>query len=221
VRRPLSTVASKQTGKEASGAAAGASSKVKLEKKEAVVPPAAAASKHTRVKTEDENAMVVDHHPQPSAPAAAERGERIQSLTVRRSLLTSQDTKNVIPPKRAEGSRGHRVHRPTKVEPEEDEEEEQRVFKKRRTSSDAPEPESKVEEEEEDVEAALEARLGAEMRAFAKQEEADPEEGWDDLDAEDGDDPLMVSEYVVEIFQYMRQLEVSVYSLLFLVRTPY
>lgn len=31
---------------------------------------------------------------------------------------------------------------------------------------------------------------------------------WDDLDAEDADDPLMVSEYVVEIFDYMRQLEV-------------
>ena len=32
---------------------------------------------------------------------------------------------------------------------------------------------------------------------------------WDDLDAEDHEDPLMVSEYVVEIFSYMRQLEVS------------
>ncbi|RXW17651.1 hypothetical protein EST38_g8204 [Candolleomyces aberdarensis] len=198
VRRPLSTVGTKQTGKEA----AAASSKVKVEKKEAVVP---AATKPARTKAEDENAMVVDHHPQP--PAA---GERIQSLTVRRSLLTSQDTKNVIPPKRSDGTRGHRVQRP-KAEQEEDEEEEQRVFKKRRTSSDAPEPESKApeEEEEEDIEAVLEARMGAEMRAFAKEAEADPEEGWDDLDAEDGDDPLMVSEYVVEIFQYMRQLEVK------------
>lgn len=31
---------------------------------------------------------------------------------------------------------------------------------------------------------------------------------WDDLDAEDAEDPLMVSEYVNEIFAYMRQLEV-------------
>jgi hypothetical protein len=31
---------------------------------------------------------------------------------------------------------------------------------------------------------------------------------WDDLDAEDAGDPLMVSEYVVEIFEYMRHLEV-------------
>lgn len=31
---------------------------------------------------------------------------------------------------------------------------------------------------------------------------------WDDLDAEDSGDPLMVSDYVVEIFDYMKQLEV-------------
>lgn len=32
---------------------------------------------------------------------------------------------------------------------------------------------------------------------------------WDDLDADDKLDPLMVSEYVVEIFEYMRELEVG------------
>ena len=32
---------------------------------------------------------------------------------------------------------------------------------------------------------------------------------WDDLDAEDSGDPLMVSDYVVEIFDYMKQLEVN------------
>lgn len=31
---------------------------------------------------------------------------------------------------------------------------------------------------------------------------------WDDLDAEDMDDPLMVAEYVQDIVKYMRQLEV-------------
>ncbi|CAE6455160.1 unnamed protein product [Rhizoctonia solani] len=31
---------------------------------------------------------------------------------------------------------------------------------------------------------------------------------WDDLDAEDADDPTMVAEYVAEIFQYMKELEV-------------
>jgi G2/mitotic-specific cyclin 1/2 len=39
-------------------------------------------------------------------------------------------------------------------------------------------------------------------------EEEEPQD-WDDLDAEDMGDPLMVSEYVQEIIQYMRQLEVN------------
>ena len=40
--------------------------------------------------------------------------------------------------------------------------------------------------------------------------EADPEgDQWDDLDAEDTDDPLMVSEYVHEIFSYLKEVEVS------------
>lgn len=44
----------------------------------------------------------------------------------------------------------------------------------------------------------------------AKVEERQPakDEGWEDLDAEDHDDPLMVTEYVEEIFQYMKKLEV-------------
>jgi G2/mitotic-specific cyclin 1/2 len=32
---------------------------------------------------------------------------------------------------------------------------------------------------------------------------------WDDLDADDAGDPVMVSEYVVEIFEYLRKLEVN------------
>jgi hypothetical protein len=34
-------------------------------------------------------------------------------------------------------------------------------------------------------------------------------ENWLDLDKEDVDDPLMVSEYVVEIFEYLKELEIS------------
>lgn len=32
---------------------------------------------------------------------------------------------------------------------------------------------------------------------------------WEDLDLEDNGDPLMVSDYVVEIFDYMSHLEVN------------
>ncbi|UZJ53558.1 hypothetical protein CBS101457_002878 [Exobasidium rhododendri] len=35
------------------------------------------------------------------------------------------------------------------------------------------------------------------------------DEGWEDLDAEDADDPLMVAEYVNEIFDYMKELEMD------------
>ncbi|KAJ3197502.1 G2/mitotic-specific cyclin [Irineochytrium annulatum] len=37
----------------------------------------------------------------------------------------------------------------------------------------------------------------------------EPEQDWDDLDAEDAGDPLMVSEYVNEIFSYLKELEVA------------
>lgn len=41
-------------------------------------------------------------------------------------------------------------------------------------------------------------------------EEDDDE--WDDLDEGDEDDPLMVSTYVVEIYDYLRKLEVSFHA---------
>ena len=40
------------------------------------------------------------------------------------------------------------------------------------------------------------------------QENSETKPLWDDLDAEDIDDPLMVAEYVQDIVKYMRQLEV-------------
>ena len=51
----------------------------------------------------------------------------------------------------------------------------------------------------------------AALKVFADGEvEADPEgDHWDNLDARDADDPLMVSEYISEIFDYMRSAEVS------------
>ena len=49
------------------------------------------------------------------------------------------------------------------------------------------------------------------LKAFTDSEvEADPKgDHWDDLDARDADDPLMVSKYISEIFGYMRSAEVS------------
>lgn len=79
------------------------------------------------------------------------------------------------------------------------EEEDLRAYKKRRTSSEAPEDDYFVEQE-------LDEAPQFESQEFA---EADPNgDQWVDLDAEDADDPLMVSEYVHDIFNYLKGVEV-------------
>ncbi|THH19624.1 hypothetical protein EW146_g1582 [Bondarzewia mesenterica] len=109
-----------------------------------------------------------------------------------------------------------RVFTRVKQDPEEDEAEANRVFKKRRTSSDAPDEQlAPVKEEEEHDELALQeeeaqravAELSRHLTQIEREEEADPNEGWENLDDEDDGDPLMVSEYVVEIFEYLKEVE--------------
>ncbi|KAA8567131.1 hypothetical protein EYC84_010196 [Monilinia fructicola] len=71
------------------------------------------------------------------------------------------------------------------------------------------EPEKKtevVEEKENEVEAEAEVIIDPEPKESVRVEFA---EGVRDLDAEDLDDPLMVAEYVVEIFEYLKKLEVA------------
>jgi len=77
----------------------------------------------------------------------------------------------------------------------------QHVSKKRRTSSVGPDEKGPPLQERRVV---LEEHL-EEVQAQAVVEEIK----WDDLDREDEADPLMVSEYVVEIFDYLRQLEMQ------------
>ena len=70
-------------------------------------------------------------------------------------------------------------------------------------------------EEEEDMELA-QAELARHVAEIEAEAEADPEgEGWRDLDAEDEGDPLMVSEYVGEIFEYLKEIEVGCFSSFF------
>ncbi|EPQ30992.1 uncharacterized protein PFL1_01181 [Pseudozyma flocculosa PF-1] len=49
-----------------------------------------------------------------------------------------------------------------------------------------------------------------ESKRIKTEKDAKPakDEGWEDLDAEDMDDPLMVAEYVNDIFEYMKELEI-------------
>lgn len=134
--------------------------------------------KHRR----DDNAMAIDVPAASIVPVPAPR-----RLNVARSSIAVSTTRVQIQ---------KRVYQASKIV-EEDEDETERAFKKRRTSSDAPEDDFVAEQEVERVVQADEVQ------------EADPEgDQWDDLDAEDADDPLMVSEYVVEIFEYLKQVEV-------------
>jgi len=88
-----------------------------------------------------------------------------------------------------------------------------RVFKKRRTSSEA--PEDRKEDTKEQVEEGgqlhdiAERELQKHLQDIEREAEADPNGAeWEDLDAEDADDPMMVSEYVNEIFDYLKVIEV-------------
>jgi len=128
--------------------------------------------------------MLIDHphHPLPS-------------IAIRKSLVTEAEASRPLRPSA----------KSIKID---DEDDTGPVHKKRRTSSEAPQADSSdplVQEPETD----LFDSVQDDLVTFEEEVEADPDgDQWDDLDADDGDDPLMVSEYVVEIFSYMKQTEV-------------
>ncbi|KZT70475.1 hypothetical protein DAEQUDRAFT_737414 [Daedalea quercina L-15889] len=128
-----------------------------------------------------EDAMAVD--PIVPVPAPKRFVAARASATAAPSIMPSRT------PRRSSG-------RPAIRQEQLDEDEEaERVYKKRRTSSDYPEDAAVAEVEEA-------------VTYDDEPPEADPNgDQWVDLDAEDADDPLMVSEYVVEIFDYLKQVE--------------
>lgn len=157
------------------------------------------------------------------APTAIPVPTRRSVAHPRTTVTTTTTVVNTAPTRRP------LTTRPVKEEPieEEDEEETDRVYKKRRTSSEAP------EEHDEQVEARVGAtrsvtvdeeailrgdpvavaELSMHVEQIQREEEADPfGDEWQDLDAEDAQDPLMVSEYVAEIFEYLKEVEVSIPS---------
>jgi len=74
--------------------------------------------------------------------------------------------------------------------------------------------EEEQEQEEEQVSLLETLKASAEKNKLKDDEEFKKDvQDWEDLDAEDANDPSMVSEYVNEIFDYMRELEVSFYIL--------
>jgi len=76
----------------------------------------------------------------------------------------------------------------------EEDEEVERVFKKRHTDEEPLLEDSQVETDQ----------IAAELQAT----ELSPIQLWNDLDAEDWDDPLMVSEYVADVCDYLKEIEV-------------
>ncbi|KAK0446044.1 g2/mitotic-specific cyclin cdc13 [Desarmillaria tabescens] len=90
-----------------------------------------------------------------------------------------------------------------------DDAEDHRVVKRQRTSSEAPEVPVDTQSAEAEIQRDEDAEAdGFEDVPFEFEPEADPDGNeWDDLDADDGDDPLMVNEYVVEIFQHLKDIE--------------
>ncbi|KAH7926234.1 hypothetical protein BV22DRAFT_368310 [Leucogyrophana mollusca] len=152
------------------------------------------------VRSKEEDAMTIDDHLDEPESAAAP----VRRVSTRRSAVSSQTiiTHEV---QRAEFSR-RQSSRSTLKQEIQDEIEDNRVFKKRRTSSDTPD-EAQLFEEQLEHEAEVAAALEA---ARESSPEADPEgDEWEDLDADDADDPLMVSEYVSEIFKYMKEIELT------------
>jgi hypothetical protein len=188
VRQPLRTVASTRQTTKATTAVATKTAQADVTEVTEVI------------KVSDDNAMVID----PPAPT-------LPSITVRRSILARENTAAAI--RRSDAHRRASAHSIAAAQRQAAEDADaDRVFKKRRTSSEAPEDSGAIEEARlraEEEEAA--ARIEAELAAYDEEPEADPEGSqWDDLDADDNDDPLMVSEYVVEIFQYLKQIEVII-----------
>ncbi|KZT10282.1 uncharacterized protein LAESUDRAFT_672989 [Laetiporus sulphureus 93-53] len=140
---------------------------------------------------QDENAMIMSPQP-PVAPVSAPQ----RVTAARTSAAVERHAIRPRTPKRAGRT-------PYARRPEEDEEAD-RAIKKRRTSSDIPDEEAAAEVEE----AIGFAGTPDAGTSDAGTPEADPNGlDWEDLDAEDADDPLMVSEYVVEIFEYLKRME--------------
>ena len=87
------------------------------------------------------------------------------------------------------------------------------MFKKRRTSSESPEDHKDYGkghvEAGDQIRDIAEKELQKHLQDIRREAEADPNgPDWEDLDAEDADDPMMVSEYVTEIFDYLKVVEV-------------
>ena len=146
-----------------------------------------------------------------SRKAVISVSEQVQQLEqIHEDIPTGSESMSIDPPNRVKaeilGTKPLRVVSPRKkLKPVDEADESKRVVKKRHTSSDLP------------AEVGIAAHVPPEVEednvAQFKQSttpEADPgSDQWNDLNAEDADDPLMVREYVNNVFVYLKDVEVS------------
>ncbi|KDQ60187.1 hypothetical protein JAAARDRAFT_56150 [Jaapia argillacea MUCL 33604] len=154
------------------------------------------------VEVVEEDAMIVDP---PTGPVIGHRRKvSTRTTKVETTIITGPSSRPADVPAatRKPNVRTIPAH---KQDDDDDDEETHRVYKKRRTSS---EPADADAFEESHLKALSEDAFDKQIKEAVEELEADPEANdWDDLDAEDADDPLMVSEYVVEIFEYLKKVE--------------
>ena len=165
--------------------------------------PIAAGHKSVPMPAGD-NDMVVDppHLPPPVV--------LVSTSTFRTAATTRRTTAraSVVAESRPTTRKGSNLRQPAvfSKEPEVEVVEEEPAYKKRRTSSEIGDELEVVDETNEDD-------------LDAVQIIEDDDQGWDDLDREDDDDPLMVSEYVADIFNYLKEVEVSYASFVLIAYT--
>lgn len=200
-RQPLRTVAGPTTRKTTRPALIAQAIPVPALKSETQAKVKDAA----RVKVHEDSAMAID----PPVSAATRVSTR-QAVVVLAKTQVTTEIKEEIKTEIARHSATFRRESRLLAQQRQHQEvlADDRICKKQRTSSVPPEDEAErkveVQEVAGEVDPAVEAHAGEE------EAEADPEgDEWVDLDAEDANDPLMVSEYILDIVNYMQELEVS------------
>lgn len=143
-----------------------------------------------------DDAILIDDAGAPSRSSMRHSSTRASTAASSHSTTT---TRRASASRRPTSASTRSTRRTSK--PEVHDHDNQHVSKKRRTSSVGPDEKPLPLQERRVV---LEEHM-EEVREHAVVEEIK----WDDLDKEDEADPLMVSEYVVEIFGYLRQLEMQ------------
>jgi hypothetical protein len=165
--------------------------------------------------TEDAKFVVAQDEPLDDVPEVPEEEEVIvrksdgMEVDLPAAARRASTRNGVAAPATSKPRSSRSVRRVASKVEEEDDLEDHREHKKRRTSSEAGELDrQQVEEELNDTEEAELTRQREELVLGVVEADPDGDE-WDDLDAEDIDDPQMVSEYVVEIFDYLKIVEVG------------